>query len=207
MKHLSQIVIEVAWLDNLAFVEFCFENFEEALNLWKQLERIDSTSTASQSYYYVTPGFKEDAYAQAIKDVEKFKKSGSLNLVRSHRTGYAFWQIGRKKEAEYYFNQQIRYSEESIKLSRDIGQKKSAQYDLAGTYAFLGDKVKAYKYLDEVAQKNTFPLWLVTFAKHDVLFESIRNEERFQKILQTIESKYQAEHERVRKWLEEQGMI
>ena len=27
---------------------------------------------------------------------------------------------------------------------------------LAGTYAFLGDKVKAYKYLDEFAEKNSF---------------------------------------------------
>jgi hypothetical protein len=39
------------------------------------------------------------------------------------------------------------------------------------------------------------------------MFDSIRSEERFQKILQNMESKYQAEHERVRKWLEEQGML
>ena len=36
------------------------------------------------------------------------------------------------------------------------------------------------------------------------MFAGIRNEERFRKILQNEESKYQAEHERVRKWLEEQ---
>ena len=37
------------------------------------------------------------------------------------------------------------------------------------------------------------------------MFAGIRNEERFQKVLQKTEAKYQAEHERVRKWLEEQG--
>jgi TolB-like protein/AraC-like DNA-binding protein len=198
---------KASWLRNLAWLEFCSENFEEALKLWKQLEGMDSTITASQSYYYVTPGHKEEAYILAVRDVKNFKKSGALNLIRSHRTGYAFWQVGKKKEAGYYFNQQIKYSEESIKLSRDIEQRKSAYYDLAGTYAFLGDKVKAYKYLDEVAQKNTFPLWMVTFVKHDLLFESIRKEERFQKILRTIESKYLSEHERVRKWLEKQEML
>jgi len=50
-------------------------------------------------------------------------------------------------------------------------------------------------------------LWWVSLAKHDPLFNSIRNEERFQKILQNMEAKYQAEHERVRKWLVEQGML
>jgi hypothetical protein len=54
---------------------------------------------------------------------------------------------------------------------------------------------------------NFYPSWLVSLAKLDPLFESIRNEERFQKILQNMEAKYQAEHERVRKWLEEQGML
>jgi hypothetical protein len=43
--------------------------------------------------------------------------------------------------------------------------------------------------------------------KYDPLLDKIRNEERFQKIQQYMESKYQAEHERVRKWLEEQGML
>ncbi len=50
-------------------------------------------------------------------------------------------------------------------------------------------------------------LWIVWDIKNDPLFDSIREEERFQKILQIIEAKYQAEHERVRKWLEEQEML
>jgi TolB-like protein/AraC-like DNA-binding protein len=198
---------KVIWLGNLAWIEFCKENFEEALKLWKQQEKLDSTSIASQSYYYVIPGHYEEAFSLAVRDVENFRKSGAYNLIRSHRTGYAFWQVGKKKEAGYYFNQQIKYSEESIKLSRDIEQRKSAYYDLAGTYAFLGDKGKAYKYLDEYSKSKSFSLPFVVFARHDLLFESIRKEERFQKILRTIESKYLSEHERVRKWLQEQGML
>jgi hypothetical protein len=54
---------------------------------------------------------------------------------------------------------------------------------------------------------NFYPLWWVSLIKHDPLFDSIRNEERFQMIIQNMEAKYQAEHERVRKWLEEQGML
>lgn len=197
---------KASWLGNIAFVEFCQGNFEQAFNYKKQQKEIDSTAT-NLLFYSVIPGHNKERYFDAKTYVEERVKLGALTLQSSHRIGYAFWQVGKKKESEYYFNQQIRYSEESIKLNRDIDQRKAAQYDLAGTYAFLGDKVKAYKYLDEVAQKNTFPMWMVTFAKHDLLFENIRKEERFQKVLQIIESKYQAEHERVRKWLEVQGNL
>jgi hypothetical protein len=41
----------------------------------------------------------------------------------------------------------------------------------------------------------------------DPLFNSIRNEPEFQQIVRDIEAKYQAEHERVRKWLEESGQL
>jgi hypothetical protein len=37
------------------------------------------------------------------------------------------------------------------------------------------------------------------------MFDRIRNESDFQKIVKGMEAKYQAENERVRKWLEEQG--
>ena len=56
-------------------------------------------------------------------------------------------------------------------------------------------------------KKNTYPLWWITLIKNDPMFNSIRNEERFQKIVRNMESKYIAEHERVRKWLEEQGSL
>jgi hypothetical protein len=43
--------------------------------------------------------------------------------------------------------------------------------------------------------------------KTDPLFNSIRNEPEFQQIVRYVEAKYQAEHERVRKWLEEQATL
>jgi TolB-like protein len=193
---------------NLAWLEFNNENFEPALKLEKKGEELDSTYINEDlTVYNVCPSHNEEAYVIAKKEIENYKKSGELSLLQSYRIGYAFWQVGKKKEAEYYFNQQIKYDEESIKLGRDIEQWKAAYYDIAATYAFLGDKVRAYKYLDEFNTMNFYPLWWIILAKHDRLFASISNEERFQKILQNMEAKYLAEHERVRKWLEEQGML
>ena len=202
---------KASYLNNSSWIEFCLGNFEEALKLMKQAVELDSTNLGYSAnflgYYCVFSDRNEEAYNLAIRVLEMYKKAGALNLQRSHRVGYAFWQVGKKKEALDYFRQQIKYGEENIKLSRPPDQMKATHYDLAGTYAFLGDKAKAYQHLDELAKKNTFPLWWVTMIKYDLIFDNIRNEERFQKILQTIESKYLAEQERVRKWLEEQEML
>jgi len=48
---------------------------------------------------------------------------------------------------------------------------------------------------------------MLNSIKTDPFFKSIRNEPEFKKIVSVLESKYQAEHERVRKWLEEQGKL
>jgi hypothetical protein len=74
-------------------------------------------------------------------------------------------------------------------------------------YAFRGDRVKAYENLKIFNQRKIEPLWMVILIKKDPLFNSIRNEPEFQQIVRDVEAKYQAEHERVRKWLEEQGML
>ena len=85
-----------------------------------------------------------------------------------------------------------------------MAEYKGAHYDLGAIYAFMSEKEKAYQYLDEFNKKKFYSLGWISLAKHDPFFNSIRNEERFQSILRNMESKYQAEHERVGKWMEEQ---
>ena len=48
---------------------------------------------------------------------------------------------------------------------------------------------------------------MIATFKNDPLFDSIRDEPEFQQIVRDMEAKYQAEHERVRQWLEENDML
>jgi len=73
--------------------------------------------------------------------------------------------------------------------------------------AFIGDRVKAYESLQIFNRKPRISSWMVSLIKTDPLFDNIRNEPEFQQIARDIEAKYQAEHERVKKWLEEQGTL
>ena len=56
-------------------------------------------------------------------------------------------------------------------------------------------------------QSPMTPLWIVSNIKDDPIFDSNRDEPEFQQIVRNVEAKYQAEHERVRKWLEENDML
>lgn len=198
----------ISLIGSLTWIEYSLENFEEALKISRKALRIDSTRYINIEYYNCLPAsYMDEAYLNVIKSIKRYNKSGELPLQSSLRIAYIFWQVGKREEAQHYFEQQIKIGEESIKLGRLIARSYAAQYDLAATYAFLGNHAKAYQYLDEFSKRKNYPLWWVNLAKHDPLFVSIRNEERFQKILQNMESKYQAEHERVRKWLVEQNML
>ncbi|MBN1183169.1 MAG: hypothetical protein JXB49_12825 [Bacteroidales bacterium] len=191
-------------LGELARFTFYREKIEEGLNIQRKIIEADSTFFPIE---LIMMGNKEEAYLLAKRLNEYNERKGEPNLQVSHRIGYAFNRVGKVEEAKAFFNQQIRYSEESIKLKRRLSRWNAAQYDLAATYAFLDEKKKAYKYLEELNEKNDLSLWWILMIKYDPLFNSIRNEPDFQKIVDDMEAKHQTEHERVRKWLEENDML
>jgi len=86
-------------------------------------------------------------------------------------------------------------------------QLKYTYYDFTGIYAFKGEKDMAYQNLRIFNQRMRMPLWVVTQIKKDPLFNSIRDETAFQQIVRDVEAKYEAVHERIRQWLEENDVV
>jgi TolB-like protein/AraC-like DNA-binding protein len=198
----TEYLCSLRWLENI------LGNFEKAYQLTKLIYNRDSNRVSSDIAIYCSgAGHDQEAIYYFEKQKKNWEKSGEIYLYASKEIAYSFWQVGRKKEAKYYFDQQIKIGLESIKLRRWNSIQKGAHFDLAEVYAFLGDKEKAYYYLDEVNKNKSFPLWWVTLFNFHPLLDPIRQEPRFQKILKDVETKYQAEHERVGKWLEENKML
>jgi tetratricopeptide (TPR) repeat protein len=227
LYHLSGLYAEVGFLDKakniakealsidgdslmyfatLLVVEFSFANYDNAIAMYEECIRIDSTYI-SPIPFYTLAGKHQEAYEHYSRLIELSRDFEIYYLQSSHRIGYAFWKVGKLEEADKYFNEQIKYCLESIKLGRKIATEKYAHYDLAGVYAFRGDKAQAYKYLDEVAERDFNSLAWINLVKNDPLFDSIQDEQRFQRFLKSIELEYQAEHERVRQWLEENDIF
>jgi TolB-like protein/Tfp pilus assembly protein PilF len=194
---------------NLAGIEFWLENFNKSIEFSEKCHAIDSTNfnvldMLGKGYAWL--GKYEESLKYYRKELEILNK-GEIGINEMASIGYVYLQNGYKAEAENYFNEQIKNCNCVIELKRGWGQKLYEYYDLASAYAPIGDKDKAFKNLRILNQIQRVPLWMVTCMKTDPLFNSIRNEPEFQQIAKDVEAKYQAEHEKVRKWLEENGIL
>jgi len=182
----------------------CYKFFEKKYS-------VDSTNLTAleflPEYYSVTGQFKESLkFYKKLLERLKLEERKSINYLQ--RIGYVYWKNGVSDSADYYFNKQIENCNEAIRVGRS--SYSSAYYDLAGIYAFKGDKIKAYENLNIYNQRSSRPsinLWIRRFIKTDPLFVSIRNEPEFQQIVKDMDAKYQAEHEKVKKWLKDQGIL
>jgi tetratricopeptide (TPR) repeat protein len=192
----------------LGWIEFTTGDAEKALNYYKRALNLDSSSVNIYARiagcYMSTKQFDESLKYYKIW-VDKLKESGTLLINEMQRVAYAYWINGYTSEADYYFDIQMEYCNSLIKTGRPFAQSFYTYYDRAGIYAFRGDKKKAYVDLKVFTQSQGY--WLHAILQSDPLFESIRDEPEFQQIVRIMEAKYQAEHERVRQWLEENDMI
>ena len=150
-------------------------------------------------------------YSNALKYYEKWlAKSKSLSegaLYGTNRVGWAYWMNGFKEEGEQYFNKQIDICKRLIESGRVLAYSYRKYYDLASSYACKEEKEKAFENLRILNKSPMFNKWFVAYFKNDPLWNSLRDEPEFQQIVADVEAKYQAEHERVRQWLEENDML
>jgi TolB-like protein/AraC-like DNA-binding protein len=198
------------YYSEIARYENWFGNLKKSIEFGLKGYLTDSTNATALvilGYNFALLGQYEESLKYYNNWIEKSKILGDGWVKHNmHRVGYVYSQNGNTKAAEYYFNEQMNYCNSSIELGRKYAQMLYAYYDLAGIYAFRDERDKAYKNLRIFNKKPIMSSWMVSLIKTDPLFDSIRDEPEFQQIVRDVEAKYQAEHERVKKWLEEQGM-
>ena len=200
----------LAYYAGLQNNEFWVGNFNKSVEYGKKGFAIDTTNDfilLDLGHNYAWLGRFKESLRYYKKWLERLKAQGELNINNMYRIGYAYWQCGYKVEAEYLLNEQLEYCTRKIELKRSY--ESYAYYDLAAVYAFKGEKDKAYKNLRIFDQRQKTALWIpmIMLIRTDPLFASIRNEPEFQQVVKDVEVKNQAEHERVRKWLEKEGIL
>jgi TolB-like protein/Tfp pilus assembly protein PilF len=197
----------VSNFSSLASVEMLLGNYDNAIRLYFKClstDSIDLNTLLDLGNSYQFLGQFKESFLYYKKFVNRFDNLELYGGSQMHRIGYAFLKNGDKKEADYWFDEQKRFCEESIKIGRETFR---SYYNLAGVHAFVGNKEKAYENLRLLDEFQVCPLWYKNLIKDDPLFDSIRNEPAFQQIVRNVEAKYEAEHERVKKWLEKKNML
>jgi TolB-like protein/Tfp pilus assembly protein PilF len=198
------------YLGRLAGLEINSRNYEKAFELINKCYSMDSLKFENicslASIYYLQGNYKE-SLRYFMKVVDKYETLSPSTAGGFRTLGYVYWMNGYKKESVHWFEKEKIFNEVSIRLGRVTSIDKSDYYNLAALYAFTGEKQKAYVNLKKFAKIRICPWAMLTSIKTDPFFDSIRNESEFQLIVKDLEAKYQAEHERVRIWMEQKGML
>jgi tetratricopeptide (TPR) repeat protein len=200
----------VTFYNYISWQNFSEENISGAREWALSAYHLDTASIWSVMQlvmYNSYLGNNEEANRYAVKLVELFETFQMALPGDWHRIGYTFWKLGKTKEADHYFNEQIKWCEESIRLNKPYAETYGAHYDLACVLSLKGKTERAMELLYELNNKKFWPKWVISQFKYEPFFESIRDDARFKKIFQDINSKYQREHDRVKVWLNQEGLL
>ncbi len=189
----------------LSYGSLCTGNFEECIKYGNLiLERDSSFRSVYLTMRYMFYGYiLLNDYISALhyaRHLERWDRDREL-------IGFIYSMSGNKQKGLEH------YSEAIVKYQEDIDSRSlaAAKYEshllLSWTYSAMGEKKKALKYLKEVKNRSTIPLWIIVYMEDWPLFDNIRNEPEFQKLKKEFEKKYQKEHNRVARLLREKGEI
>jgi tetratricopeptide (TPR) repeat protein len=190
-------------------------NFQEAVEYGEIAFTRDSINPALHDLgTLITVHYFAGNYAESLKYVRKYfekEKNASQQDYTIHSIhiwiGYVLWMNGYEEEANDFYDKVIEDLNRIIDLGRDYVETSNVYYDLACIYSFRKETDTTLDNLRLYKQQKLMGLGDVIGLQYDPLLNNIRDEPEFQQIVRDVEVKYQAEHERVRQWLEENEML
>jgi tetratricopeptide (TPR) repeat protein len=190
------------YLSCLGGIEQNQGNYEKALEYYNQAYKIKKNYTDVINNLALVSQLigKND---ESLRWYRELQEQNTLNF-NLHRAGYACSKNGLIDESDNFINKHIEYCNTILTTGRRTDIISYAYYDLAGIYAFRGDRKKAYYNLRMFSQVENCFLYMLTLLKDDPMFSTINTEPEFIQILDVMTKKYSKVHEDVGKWLEKQ---
>ena len=187
-------------------------DFNRALDLGIKAINCDSSNTntlyllGSSSLYLNQPKSSLFYYEKLINLIDR-ESSYLHSIAYQSEIGYVYLLNDRTEEAENHMNRLIANMESFINQDQVGRNYWTTYFFLASLYAVRGDKEGAMKNLRIYNQQNWESLPAISNIKNNPMFDNLRGDPEFQQIVRDVEAKYQAEHERVRQWLEENDYL
>lgn len=192
----------VRFYKGLQLIELLSGNYKTAIGYNKRLNLLDSANTNVWITVYCCVMLNDyDAAFSLVKKLEN--NSISPNCLY----GFVYSKKSESGKVRFHYSGHLVQCQKEIKFNTESANNLSSHVNLASIYSVTGQTEKAFEYLRIVNQHNNIPLWIVNSLKDFPMFENIRNEPEFQKILADLEAKYQKEHDRVGELLRELGEI
>lgn len=99
--------------------------------------------------------------------------------AKENRWGYALWKSGKKEEGLKHLHEGLI----TFRKYDSLGLQDFNNYEVAGIYAFLGEKEKAIGVLKNMDQDKGWNMGLLNLVKFDPLFTNLRDDPVFNSIV------------------------
>lgn len=164
----------------------------------KDTTRLDLLQEVAKVYYF------QENYDSAFYYYEKFVQARTQNDLEIYpqedvKISVVYQKMGLDAQATELFNSYAEYCE------KDESIYKSAS--LAVKYAYLGETKKAIEQLRIFATQDNYQYWILLFIEKDPLYKPLKNHPEFASIMQKIKDRFSKNQTKLRKSLEEQGLI
>jgi len=148
------------------------------------LKEYDSAYRYYKRFNYLRELFKLDIY-----------RHENLNI------GIVYEKVGETKKAKEFINNYRQYLETDQTVYKDLG--------LTAYYDYTGETDKAIEHLRRFAkqQDNNIPYWVILFMREEPIPNGINQVPECKKLLDEIEAKFWANHEKLKLTLEEKGLL
>jgi TolB-like protein/Tfp pilus assembly protein PilF len=180
--------------------EEAYENAKRLLSLYP--DNTDSNGIMAETLSNLGRYREADNYYNEW--LLKSKELGENQIFNRHRFAFILWMNGKEEEARKLFYKHIEVCENSIQSGGLYG-KSLAAYDLAGIYAFFGEKNEAYQWLRKY-EKDGFIWGFHKYILIDPLFENLREDPEFKTIIRRVESEKAAIRTQIREMEEREEL-
>ncbi len=164
----------------------------------KDTTRLDLLQEVAKLYYFDKD--YEQAYAYYAPFVNAREQYG-LDIYKSEnmKIGMVYEQMGFEEEADAFFESFAAYVE------ADESIYKSAS--LSSIYTREGKLEEAIEQLKTFASQDNYQYWILLFMEKDPSVEPLKQHPEFEGIMNTIKTRFWENQERLKKTLEEKGLL
>jgi len=152
---------------------------------------IDSGETCLKRLYKYY--FHNEDFASALKYADLYKETGrkldELKMFDQAEYGYILSQLNRNEEARAFYDKQIYYCGESLRLRRAWAMEGLADITLFETYLFSGEHEMAIQALKECEKKGGSRWHHPGYLQNAPQYKSIWDNEEFIAIMQRQEKR------------------
>jgi tetratricopeptide (TPR) repeat protein len=140
------------------------------------------------SYYY----YKRFVYLRNLFKLDVYRHENIM-------VGLAYEKAGEPEKAKAFIEDYRQYMETDQTAYRDLG--------LYAYYDYAGDRGKALEHLRNFAKQDNIQYWIILFARQEPNPGSISNLPECKKLMDEIEAKFWANHEKLNVTLEDKGLL